>query len=70
MKVQTMEQRAEAETERRKRKEGDLRAAERRIEQLESTIKQLEEMVEKNPKKTRSTCSSGIGKQADRMMPI
>jgi hypothetical protein len=28
-----------------------LRAAERRIEQLESTIKQLEEMVEKNPKR-------------------
>ena len=51
LKVQTMEQRAEAETERRKRKEGDLRAAERRIEQLESTIKQLEEMVEKNPKR-------------------
>ncbi len=51
LKVQTMEQRAEAETTRRKRKEDDLRIAEQRIEQLESTIKQLEEMVEKNPKR-------------------
>ena len=51
LKVQTMEQRAEAEIKRRKRKEDDLRIAEQRIEQLESTIKQLEEMVEKNPKR-------------------
>jgi hypothetical protein len=46
-----MEQRAEAEIKRRKRKEDDLRIAEQRIEQLEGTIKQLEELVEKNPKR-------------------
>jgi hypothetical protein len=51
LRVQTMEQRAEAETKRRKRKEDDLRIAEQRIEELKSTIKQLEEMVETNPKR-------------------
>ena len=51
LRVQTMEQKANAETERRKGKERDLRLAEQRIEQLESTVKQLEEMVEKNPKR-------------------
>ena len=46
-----MEQKAVAETERRKGKERELRLAEQRIEQLEDTVKQLEEMVEKNPKR-------------------
>jgi hypothetical protein len=47
-----MVQRAEAEIKRRKRKEDDLRIVEERIEQLGGTIKQLEELVEKNPKRT------------------
>jgi hypothetical protein len=51
LKVRNSEQRAEAEVKRRKRKEDDLRIAEQRIEQLESTIKQLEELVEVNPKR-------------------
>jgi hypothetical protein len=51
LKVQTMEQRAEVEIKRRKRKEDDLRLAEQRIEQQEGTIRQLEELVEKNPKR-------------------
>jgi hypothetical protein len=59
LKAKSMEEKYAAEMSKRRRKEEDLRIAEKRIEQLEVTIKQLEELVDANPKRALPSRSMG-----------
>jgi hypothetical protein len=59
LKAKSMEEKYAAEMSKRRRKEEDLRIAEKRIEQLRVTIKQLEELVDTNPKRTLPSRSIG-----------
>ncbi len=52
MKERSMESQYKAEKEKRMRREEDLRIAEARIEDLESTIKELEDLVDDKPKRS------------------
>jgi hypothetical protein len=54
-----MEQKFEAEEKKRRRKEEDLVSAEERIEQLEFTIRQLEELGERDPKRPLPSRNKG-----------
>jgi hypothetical protein len=59
LKAESMKQKYEAELKARRRKEEDLVSAEERISQLESALKRLEDLAEREPKRPHPSRSKG-----------